>query len=145
MLAAHRVRRLGLETIPTGYLLVESGRVTSVQNVTGTTPIPRDKTELIATHALAGQYLGHRVIYLEAGSGALWPVPKEAIRLTRETIEVPLVVGGGIRNPEAARSAVEAGADVVVIGTVLEKTRDRILVRELAEAVHSAVGFHATG
>ncbi len=140
MLAAPRVRNMGLETIPVGYILVESGRVTSVQSVTGTSPIPRDKPELIASHALAGQYLGHKVIYLEAGSGAKWRVPDEAISLTRHTVEIPLIVGGGLRTPENARDAAEAGADVIVVGTALEQRRERELMIDMAEAVHNANG-----
>ncbi|MBD3166995.1 geranylgeranylglyceryl phosphate synthase family protein, partial [bacterium] len=136
MLAAPHVHHLGLSTIPTGYLLIECGRVTSVQSVTGTTPLPREKHKLIASHALAGQYLGMKLIYLEGGSGALKPVPLEAIRLTRETIDVPLVVGGGIRRPAEARAAAEAGADIVVVGNVLEKARTNGRVKELADAVH---------
>ncbi|MDP8208336.1 MAG: geranylgeranylglyceryl/heptaprenylglyceryl phosphate synthase [Candidatus Electryonea clarkiae] len=138
LLAAGHVRRLGLETISMGYLLIESGRVTSVQSVTGTTPIPREKTELIATHALAGQYLGMQLIYLEAGSGGLWPVPDEAISLTKETIDVPVIIGGGIRGPESAHAASKAGADVVVVGNVFEQTREPVLIREIAAAVHGS-------
>ncbi len=140
MLAAPRVRKMGMETIPVGYVLVESGRVTSVQSVTGTTPIPRDKPELIATHALAGQYLGHKLIYLEAGSGAKWPVPEQVITLTKHTLDIPLIVGGGLRTPEAAQRSADAGADVIVVGTILEQHRDRNLMVELADAVHNANG-----
>ena len=113
--------------------------MTSVQNVTGTTPIPRDKTELITAHALAGQYLGMKLIYLEAGSGALWPVPEEAISLTKETLDVPLIVGGGLRGPESARTVAEAGADIVVVGNILEQTREPVLIKEMVDAVHGAV------
>ncbi|HEB84099.1 MAG TPA: geranylgeranylglyceryl/heptaprenylglyceryl phosphate synthase [Bacteroidetes bacterium] len=138
VLAAPLVRRLALDVLPTGYILIEGGRVTSVQAVTGTTPLPREKTELIAAHALAGQYMGMRLIYLEAGSGARHAVPREAIRLSRHSIGVPLIVGGGIRDPETASGIAEAGADVVVVGNALEGARGRGLTREIADAVHEA-------
>ncbi len=138
ILAAPKLRRMDLPAIPTGYYLVDGGRVTSVQSVTGTTPLPRKKIELIASHALAGQYLGMKLVYLEAGSGAKLTVPLDAIALTQKTIDVPLIVGGGIRTPEAAHAAAKAGADIVVIGNHLEKSRDPGRVREMAVAVHSA-------
>ncbi len=136
MLAASHIKRIGLETIPMGYLLIESGSVTSVQSVTGTTPLPRDKTELIAAHALAGQYLGKKIIYLEAGSGALLPVPSEAISLTKQTVDIPVIVGGGIRRAEEADVAVRAGADILVVGNAIEQSHDKKLIAEFANAVH---------
>lgn len=134
--AAAHIRRIGLETIPMGYLLVESGRVTSVQGVTGTNPLPRNKPELIAVHALAGQYLGMRLIYLEAGSGAMKPVPSEAVCLTRETIDIPLIVGGGVRSPSTVNRLANDGADVVVVGNIFEQERDTTLLREMILAAH---------
>lgn len=138
LLAVPHVHRIKLETIPTGYLLIESGSETSVQQITQTAPLPRDRADLIATYALTGQYMGKRVIYLEAGSGAMLPVPAHAIEQTRMTIEVPLIVGGGIRTSDQANAAAIAGADFVVIGTALEHARDHVRVAELADAVHSA-------
>jgi len=136
MLAAPYIHQIGLETIATGYILIESGKITSVQRVTETTPLPRENAKLIATHALTGQYLGNQMIYLEAGSGALYPVPEDAIRLTRSMIDVPLIVGGGIRDPKNAEVAVRAGADFIVIGNALENARDCRFINELADAVH---------
>ncbi len=135
--AAPRIHALGLETIPTGYLLVESGGITSVQYMSMTLPIPRTKPDLAVAHALAARYLGMRFLYLEAGSGAALSVPAEMITAVAETAALPLFVGGGIRRPEEARAAIEAGAAVIVVGSVLEGTRDIGLVTAFAEAVHT--------
>ncbi len=136
--AAPIIRKMGLEVIPTGYILVESGIVSTVQYISDTRPIPRDKLDIVESHALAGEYLGLKLIYLEGGSGARLSVPEEMIRSVRATISVPLVVGGGIRTPEEAHKKIEAGADWVVVGNVLEKqSPGSSLMQEIAGAVHS--------
>ncbi len=136
--AAPIIREMGLEVIPTGYILVESGIVSTVQYISDTRPIPRDKLDIAESHALAGEYLGLKLIYLEGGSGARLSVPEEMIRSVRETISVPLVIGGGIRTPEEAHKKIEAGADWVVVGNVLEKQPpESSLMQEIAGAVHS--------
>ncbi len=119
--AAPWVRAMGLEAIPTAYLLVGEGGNTSVEFVTGTRPIPAAKTELVCAHAMAAEILGFRLIYLEAGSGAGRPVPPGVIRAVRRSVRLPLLVGGGIRTVEGVRQAWEAGADGVVLGTVIEQ------------------------
>jgi putative glycerol-1-phosphate prenyltransferase len=106
--------------IPTAYILVEGGRVTSVQYISGTLPIPADKPELTAATALAGHYLGLACTYLDAGSGALQPIPPATIAAVRAISTKRLIVGGGIRTVEAAAAAWNAGADWVVIGTAIE-------------------------
>ena len=109
-----------LEVIPTGYLLIESGNVTTVQNVSNTLPIPACKTELAACTALAGELLGMKLIFAEAGSGALNPVSEAMISAIKEYIKVPLIVGGGIRTREKATANFKAGADLIVVGNSLE-------------------------
>jgi phosphoglycerol geranylgeranyltransferase len=136
--AAPAIKRLGLETIPTGYMLIASGKTTTVERVSGTQPLPRDNPALAANHALAGQYLGLKMIYLEAGSGADQPVPDEMISQVRQAIDLPLIVGGGIRSPKTAADKVKAGADFVVVGTALERNAEGDVFREFAEAVHEA-------
>jgi putative glycerol-1-phosphate prenyltransferase len=102
-------------------MLVESGSLTSVQYVSCTQPIPRTKNDIAVATALAGQYLGQQAIYLEGGSGAQQPVPLSMITAVKQHLSIPLIVGGGIRTPQAMTDAFTAGADVVVIGNVLEE------------------------
>ncbi len=137
VLAAPIVHDLGIETIPTAYLLFDGGHQTTVQFMSNTTPIPLNRPDIAVAHALAAQYLGMRLIYLEAGSGAQHSIPAETIRLIASESDLPLVVGGGIRTPEKAREKVEAGAAMIVTGTVLEGNPDSELMRAFAEAVHN--------
>ncbi|WP_456368594.1 phosphoglycerol geranylgeranyltransferase [Thermococcus sp.] len=118
-LGAFLVKRYGIEPIPMAYLVIEPGE--TVGWVGDAKPIPRHKPRIAAAYALAGQYLGMRLVYLEAGSGASKPVPPEMIGLVKHVIDVPLIVGGGIRTGEQARAAVKAGADIIVTGTAIEK------------------------
>jgi len=104
------IDRCGLETIPTAYMLIESGKITSAEFLSGAKPIPRDKGEIAMIHALAAQQLGMELVYLEAGSGAKDPVPDAMIAIVRSRVNIPIIVGGGIRDPETARRKVEAGA-----------------------------------
>lgn len=134
VVAAPAVKDAGLEYIPTGYILIDGGRVSATSYITQTVPIPGDKTDVAVATALAGEMLGMKLIYLEAGSGADKPVPAELIRAVRNSIGIPLVVGGGIRTPEQAEAACKAGAQIVVVGNVLEKEPERLL--ELSLAVH---------
>jgi phosphoglycerol geranylgeranyltransferase len=143
VLAAPYLKRSGLELLPTGYLLIDGGAPTTVSYISGTQPIPRDKPGIAATTALAGEQLGLRLIYLDAGSGARYAIPPETIQAVRQTVDLPLIVGGGIRNPEAAARAAQAGADVVVVGNALEQ--DPGLVRELSLAVHGAQAAMPSG
>ena len=110
-----------IETISTGYILVEGGRITSVEFMSNTKPIPRDKTDLIAYHAKAGELFGFDLIYLEAGSGAKYHVPFEAIKATADFLEIPVIVGGGFRNLNDIEIAIKNGAKHVVVGTAVEK------------------------
>jgi phosphoglycerol geranylgeranyltransferase len=130
------LRLLGIETIPTGYMLIESGRVTSAEFMSNSRPIPRDKNDIAQATALAAEYLGMRLVYLEAGSGADLPVTPEMVAAVSSFVSVPVIVGGGIRTPEEAEKRVQAGATFVVTGNVLEKNTNRQLIREFAEAIH---------
>ncbi|MEM3628493.1 MAG: geranylgeranylglyceryl/heptaprenylglyceryl phosphate synthase, partial [Candidatus Bathyarchaeia archaeon] len=126
VLGAPLVKKYNLEPIPMGYIIVGEGGTAGI--IGKAVPIPYDKPELAAAHALAGQYLGMRFIYLEAGSGAKQPVPREMIRLVKGCITVPLIVGGGIKSGDQAFDAVSAGADIIVTGNVVEygQVEDRV-------------------
>lgn len=132
---ASRIKQMKLETIPTGYILVDGGKPTSVSYMSNTTPIPADKPPIAAATALAGELLGLKVIYMDAGSGAQNPVSPHIIQAVRHEVSLPVIVGGGIRTPERAALALEAGADVIVVGNGLEK--DSNWLPELAAAVRS--------
>jgi phosphoglycerol geranylgeranyltransferase len=136
VLAAPIVYRIGIETISTAYMLIESGRPTSAQYMSGTTPIPRNKPDIAVAHALAAKYMGFKFIYLEAGSGAENSVPVEIIKAVSKTVDLPLIVGGGIVSPEEARKKVIAGASFVVTGTILENSSEDGLLKKFAEAIH---------
>lgn len=124
------IRKYGLEVIPTSYLLIDGGKTTSVEYVSNTKPIPQDKIDIIVATAMAGEMLGHQITYLEAGSGALFPVSKEIIRRVRQKTKVPLIVGGGLRNKQEVKTALDAGADIIVVGNILEKKPE--VLREIA-------------
>jgi len=136
VIAAPIVKDLGIEVIPTGYLLLDGGSDSTVQFMSGTAPIPMDKPDISIAHALAAQYLGKKLIYLEAGSGAKQAVPNELIKEVVEHVDIPLIVGGGIRTPEAAREKVKAGASFVVTGTIIEENNNGDMLKKFAEAVH---------
>ena len=133
--AAPVIRQYGLEPISTGYMLVESGAVTSVEFMSGTRPLPRSKPNIAAAHALAAQYLGMDMVYLEAGSGAALTVPPEMIKTVRACVDIPIIVGGGIRDKETALEKLEAGADIIVTGNLLQKENGLERMKEIAECV----------
>ncbi|MEE9441609.1 MAG: geranylgeranylglyceryl/heptaprenylglyceryl phosphate synthase [candidate division Zixibacteria bacterium] len=135
---APMIKAFGLEPIPTGYMLIDSGRITSVQYISGTIPIPRNKNDIAMAHALAAQYMGMKLVYLEAGSGASQPVPGEMVTAVAEYCDLPVIVGGGIRRPEQAAAMIETGASFVVIGTRLEFEDDYGFMTEMADAIHSS-------
>lgn len=118
--AAPILKKTNLEIISTGYILIESGNKTAVASVSKTIPLPRHNAEIAVDTALAGEFLGNKLIYLEAGSGAKLPVPLETISLVAKNISIPLIVGGGITNFDGINEAFLAGADLVVIGTAFE-------------------------
>lgn len=134
--AAPLIQQYNLEPIPTGYMLIEGGNRTTVEFMSGTVPIPRNKPDIAGTHALAAQYLGMKMVYLEAGSGAELPVPDDMISKVNSQIEIPLIVGGGIRSPEIAAQKVNAGADFIVTGNILEENCSYEFMKQFADAVH---------
>ncbi len=124
-----------LEILPTGYMLVDGGVPTTVSYVSNTQPIPASKDDVAMCTALAGQMLGLKLIYMDAGSGAKNPISESMISAVSQTIDIPLIVGGGIRTPEKAYQNAKAGADIIVVGNAIEK--DPSLVKEMAAAIHS--------
>lgn len=130
------VEAYGLEAIPTGYLLIESGRTTTVEFVSNTRPIPRDQTGIARAHTLAAKYFGMKLVYLEAGSGAPLSVPVEMVRACA-SVGVPLVVGGGLREPAEVAACIAAGATFVVVGTRFEPEPDWNLFKEIVDAAHT--------
>ncbi|MDO6595539.1 geranylgeranylglyceryl/heptaprenylglyceryl phosphate synthase [Oceanihabitans sp. 2_MG-2023] len=116
-----KLRNTNLEVIPTGYLLIENGKETAVQRVTQTAPMPINNEQAIVDTAKAGELLGMRLIYLEAGSGAKKAIPSSIISAVKEELGIPIIVGGGIRSKEQLDAAYQAGADLVVIGTAFEE------------------------
>lgn len=132
VVAAPFLRTAGIEIIPTGYMLINGGQQTSVSYMSNTFPIPADKPDIALATAMAGEMLGLKVIYLDAGSGAQNPVPVPMIELIAKEINLPLIVGGGISTPDEIRRAYLAGADLVVAGNATENSRSRLgeLVRE---------------
>jgi len=132
--AAPAIKEFGLEPIPTGYLIIESGGATSVQFMSDTQPIPKNKPDIVKAHALAAEYLGMKFVFLEAGSGADNAVPDNIVRETKDFISIPIIVGGGVKDPEVAYKKVKSGASFVVIGNFLEE--DDSIIEEFAEAIH---------
>lgn len=132
VIAAPFIRSLSLEAIPTGYMLIDTGNTSSVQYISNTMPIPSDKTDIITATALAGEMMGLRLIYLEAGSGAIAPLNPDIVREVKKTITIPLIVGGGIKNAKDASNLYKAGADVLVVGNAVENNPENL--RQIATA-----------
>ena len=130
VLGAPLIRKFGLEAIPLGYIVIGEGGAVGV--VGRVCPIPYNKPELAAAHALAAQYLGMRFVYLEAGSGAKQPVPNEMVKMVKDITNISLVVGGGIKTAKQAKELVDAGADILVTGTVTEGPSAKRKLKELA-------------
>lgn len=134
--AAPYLRKSGLEVISTGYMLIDSGRPTTALYMSNTLPIPGDKPQIAACTAMAGEMLGLSLIYLDGGSGADHPVDPAMIRAVRESVSIPIVVGGGIRTPQQAAAACQAGADLIVVGNAAETNPE--ILRGIVEAVHGS-------
>jgi phosphoglycerol geranylgeranyltransferase len=125
--AAPILKASGLEIISTGYMLIDSGRATTASYISNTSPIPRDKPQITACTALAGEMLGLKLMFLDGGSGALNPVPDNMVAATRKAVDCPIIVGGGIKTAEKAKSLYDAGADIVVVGNAFEENAELIL------------------
>ncbi len=137
VIAAPYLKLSPLEVLSTGYMLIDSGKPTTVTYMSSSVPIPYDKDDIAACTAMAGEMLGLKLIYIDAGSGADKPISTSMINNVKQNTSVPMIVGGGIKTPEQAVNSCKAGADVVVIGNAIEK--DVQLVKEMADAVHSLV------
>ena len=112
---------MGLEVVPTGYILIETGATTSVEYMSNTKPIPSSKPEIVVATALAGEMLGHKMLYFEGGSGTNNVIDNQIIKAVKESVSVPIMVGGGVRTTSQMLQAFDSGADIVVLGTILEE------------------------
>ncbi len=135
VISAPAVRKSGLEIISTGYMVIDGGAPTTVSYISNALPIPADKNEIALCTAMAGEMLGMKLIYMDAGSGARRPISTEMIEKVSGSIEIPLLVGGGIQDPEKVYLNAKAGADLIVVGNAIEK--DASLLSEMAAALHS--------
>lgn len=135
VVAAPLLKKSSLEILSTGYILINSGVSTSVAYMSNSTPIPYDKSAIAVATAIAGEMLGHKLIYLEAGSGAPKPVDTKMVKQVKQNINVPLIVGGGISTKKDLISICDAGADVIVIGTAFEKNLN--LLKEFSEVIQN--------
>ena len=135
VITAPFLRKSALEIMSTGYMLIDGGVATTVTYMSNTNPIPRDKNDIALCTAVAGELLGLKMIYMDAGSGAKIPISESMISAVSKNINIPLIVGGGIRTPEKALANVKAGADMIVVGNAIES--DPGLVNEISHAVHS--------
>lgn len=130
--AAPILKKANIEILSTGYILIDGGNITTVAYISNTNPIPASKPDVAVATAMAGEMIGNQLIYLDAGSGANNSINAQMIQAVRANIEVPLIIGGGIRNPETATNSWNAGADVIVVGNAIEK--DNNLIQELIQA-----------
>lgn len=135
VISAPFIKQSGLEVIPTGYMLIDGGAPTTVSYISNANPIPADKNEIAFCTAMAGEMLGMKLIYMDAGSGAKRSITESMIEKVSQNISVPLIIGGGITDPEKAYLNCKAGADVIVIGNAIEK--DPVLISEMAAAIHA--------
>ena len=135
VITAPILKQSSLEVMPTGYMLIDSGKPTTVSYMSNTTPIPHEKNAVAACTAMAGEMLGLKLIFMDGGSGALNPISEKMIASVRQSIDVPLIIGGGIRSGEKATANCRAGADVIVVGNAIEK--DENLIAEIAKAIHN--------
>lgn len=135
VISAPFVKKSGLEIMSTGYMVVDGGAPTTVSYISNASPLPADKSEIAVCTAMAGEMLGMKLIYMDAGSGAKKAISESMISRVAESIAIPLIIGGGITEPEKAYRNCKAGADVIVVGNAIEK--DPALIKEMAAAVHS--------
>jgi phosphoglycerol geranylgeranyltransferase len=136
--AAPIIKRMNLEALSTGYMLIEGGNVTSVEFMSNTKPIPREKPNIAVAHALAAELIGLKLLYLEAGSGAKKSVPDAMVKKVTKYCSLPVIVGGGIRTPEEAKNKVKAGASFIVTGTIIEENSHSSIIQEFANAIHTS-------
>ncbi|MER3499092.1 MAG: geranylgeranylglyceryl/heptaprenylglyceryl phosphate synthase [Chitinophagaceae bacterium] len=135
VVSAPAVKQSGLELVPTGYMVIDGGAPTTVSYISNASPIPADKNEIAMCTAMAGEMLGMKLIYMDAGSGAKKPITEPMIEKVSQSISIPLIIGGGIIEPEKAYRNCKAGADVIIVGNAIEKNAS--LIKEMSAAVHS--------
>ncbi len=135
VIAALFLKKSSIEIISTGYILIDGGKKTSVEYMSNTKPIPNDKTDIAVATAVAGEMLGNKLIYLEAGSGALNHIRYETIREVKKNIDIPLIIGGGINDSKTVKDICDAGADIIVVGNAFEKKSN--LIRTFADIIHA--------
>ena len=135
VVSAPFVKQSGLEIMSTGYMVIDGGAPTTVSYISNASPLPADKNEIAMCTAMAGEMLGMKLIYMDSGSGAKRPISESMIEHVARSISVPLIIGGGITEPEKAYLNCKAGADLIVVGNAIEK--DENLIIEMAAAVHS--------
>jgi putative glycerol-1-phosphate prenyltransferase len=135
VVSAPAIKQSGLEIISTGYMVIDGGAPTTVSYISNAAPLPADKNEIAMCTAMAGEMLGMKIIYMDAGSGAKRAITESMISQVSHSIEIPLIIGGGITDPEKAYLNCKAGADMIVVGNAIEK--DESLIMEMASAVHS--------
>ena len=136
VITAPILKQSSLEVLPTGYMLIDSGRPTTVSYMSNTTPIPAEKNSVAACTAVAGEMLGLKLIFMDGGSGAQNPISEEMITEVSKSVDTPLIIGGGISSGEKAAANCKAGADIIVVGNAIEK--DENLITEIANAVHNS-------
>jgi phosphoglycerol geranylgeranyltransferase len=135
VVSAPAVKQSGLEIMPTGYMVIDGGAPTTVSYISNASPIPHDKNEIAMCTAMAGEMLGMKIIYMDSGSGAKRPITESMIESVAKNISVPLIIGGGIIEPEKAYRNCKSGADIIIVGNAIEK--DPSLIKEMSTAVHS--------
>jgi putative glycerol-1-phosphate prenyltransferase len=135
VIAAPYIKSSGLEALSTGYMLIESGNNTTAKYISNSQPIPLEKDDIAMCTAMAGEMLGMKLIYMDAGSGAEQPVPISMIKAVKDSISIPLIIGGGIRTPGDAVERCKAGADIIVVGNALEN--DPGLINEIGQEIHA--------
>jgi len=135
VITAPFLKESDIEVLSTGYMLIDSGKSTSVSYMSNTTPIPHDKDDIAMCTAIAGEMLGLKIIYMDGGSGAINPISEKMITSVTKNINVPLIIGGGINSAEKAKEKCKAGADIIVVGNAIEK--DSELIKEISDAIHN--------
>ena len=135
VITAPILKESSLEVLPTGYILIDSGKPTTVSYMSNTTPIPANKNTVAAATAMAGEMLGLKLIFMDGGSGAKHPISEKMIKTVKKSIDIPLIIGGGINSGEKAIANCKAGADIIVVGNAIEK--NKTLIKEISEAIHN--------
>ncbi len=135
VITAPILKESDIEVLSTGYMIIDSGKATSVSYMSNTTPIPHDKDDIAVCTAIAGEMLGLKMIYIDGGSGAINTISEKMITSVAKNINVPLIIGGGINSKEKAKEKCKAGADIIVVGDAIEK--DSALIKEISDAIHA--------